>query len=269
MSSKLFNYFLLSVTMIQIINCLIYNDIYIQGPACKFGRMQSPIQLSDEDSTYFQESIVTSVNYKPITSAYFFNNKRVLKIFSSEILKDWGTIHFKKRGYLNKYNLSDIEIYYTGEHTIKIGEKILTPEIEVKLIHKRIDNYVSNVNTGKTFTESNNYLIVSLLYSFEGTIEDNGLLSTITSIYSEEEKKSTLDLSSFDILKNNKYYMYDGSFTSFPCDEDVSYIVVRDIFILNESVLNFIKGKYLGLWENGKVNKPIAEKEGRPITRNY
>jgi carbonic anhydrase len=260
----------ISFSIFQLNNSNKYPDLFFQGPICNNGRNQSPIQLSDEDSSYSPDSIITSVNYNNIPNSYSFNDGRVIKIFTKNKIQNMGTLHYKKRGYLNEYELIDIEIYYSGEHILKIDNIPNKPQIEIKLIHKRVENYNPSVNNGKSFTESNNYLIVSLLYQINGNFLDKNFLTNLISNYnSSGDDNKNLDLSTYDILNNNKYFMYDGSFTYFPCDEDVSYIVVRDIFKLNESDLNIIKSRYSSIWSNGSIDRPVAKIEGRPIIRNY
>jgi len=251
----------------------IYQDIYHNSPACKNGRLQSPIILSDEISKYDQESILTGVNYNTLNDIYLNFNSRILKVMQKNIDKPiFGNINYKKRGYLSEYVLIDIEIYYPGEHRIQEGKNIIIPEVEVKLIHKRNTQYYSTANNFRNFTEPNSYLIVSLLYKQNSEFSDNGFLTDLIKLYNPSRSPMSMRIIDFDnykLIKNNRYYMYDGSFTYFPCDENVSHIVVKDIFDISSSNLENVLSRYKIKYTVPEINKSIAQLYGRPVLRNY
>jgi len=251
-----------------------YQEIFNNSPACKNGRIQSPILLSDVTSKYDQESIVTSVNYNSLNDIYVNFNERILKVFQNDNSQpNFGNVNYRKRGYLSNYQLIDIEFYYPGEHRIQEGNNIIVPDIEVKLIHKKNLKFSSTTNFYRNFTEPNSYLIISLLYKQNYTLNsDNGFLTNLISLYNPSKSPmmmKNIDFDSFDLIKNNRYFMYDGSFSYFPCDENVSYMVVRDIYDINDNTIQNIIGKYNIKYPNPQVNKTISEPYGRPVYRNY
>lgn len=250
-----------------------YQQIFNNGLACNMGRIQSPIELSDETSKYSQENLLTSINYLSLNNLYVNLNERILKVFQNNaVSQNFGNINFKKNGYLSQFQLIDIEFYYPAEHNIKVGTSVVVPDVEVKLIHKKIKNFYSSANDLRNFTESNSYLIVSLLYKQKGTFSDNGFLSDLISVYNPTKSPilmKNIDLDKYNLIKSNRYYMYDGSFSYFPCDENVSYVVVKDLFSISGSDIGNIIEKYSTKYSSPFVNKAIAKPFGRPVYRNF
>lgn len=251
-----------------------YQDVFNKGPACMNGRLQSPIDLSDENSKYSQEDILTSINYFSFPNLFLnFNEKGILQVYQSSVNSAvLGTVNYKKRGYLSQFELINIEIYYPAEHRIKIGGSLVSPDVEIKLIHKKNKLFSSSVNQLRNFTEPNSYLIVSLLYKQNATTSDNGFLTDLNILYNPTKSAmimKNIDLGNYGLIKNHKYYMYDGSFSSYPCDENVSYVVVQNLFSISSNDVENIKSKYSTKWANGQVNKQISSIYGRPVYRNF
>lgn len=269
---------LLIVSLASIFSLIIecqntYQEIFNSGLTCTTGRIQSPIELSDENSKYSQEHLITGVNYFSLTNLYVAFNERILKVFQSNVNNpNFGNTNYKKNGYLSQYELIDIEFYYPAEHRINVKGAVIIPDVEVKLIHKKNNLFSSSANENRNFTESNKYLIVSLLYKQNGTFSDNGFLSDLAFIYNPSKSPlvmKNIDLDNYNLIKNNRYYMYDGSFSYFPCDENVSYVVVKDIFSISPIDVNNISSRYVLKYANPSVNKAIAKPYGRPVYRNF
>lgn len=265
---------LLSFIFTLIIQCqTTYQDIFNNGLTCRTGRIQSPIELSDQNSKYSQEHLITGVNYFSLNNLYVAFNERILKVFQNKVNSpDFGITNYKKNGYLSQYQLIDIEFYYPAEHRINIGGAVIIPDVEVKLIHKKNNLFFSSANEFRNFTEPNSYLIISLLYKQNATYSDNGFLSDLTIVYNPNRSPmlmKNIDFDSYNLIKNNRYYMYDGSFSYFPCDENVSYVVIKDIFSISSNDLNNIISRYNTKYSSPFVNKPIAKPYGRPVYRNF
>lgn len=265
-------------TVVSILSLIIkcqntYQEIFNNGLTCKTGRIQSPLELSDVASNYSQENLITNINYLSLNNLYVALNERILKVFQGNVnAQNFGNINFKKNGYLSQYQLIDIEFYYTAEHFIKEGGSAIVPDVEVKLIHKKSNKFSSSANQNRNFTESNSYLIVSLLYKQNATFSDNGFLTDLIGVYNPTKSPmlmKNVDLDKYNLIESNRYYMYDGSFSYFPCDEDVSYVVVKDLFSIRENDLNKIVTIYSNKYSSPFVNKAIAKPYGRPIYRNF
>ncbi len=250
-----------------------YQDTFNNGLTCKTGRIQSPIELSDESSIHSDGYSLTTVNYLSLNSLYLGFNERILKVSQNNVdSPNFGRVNYKKNGYLSQYQLIDIEFYYPAEHNIKVKGSVVVPEIEVKLIHKKNIKFFSSVNENRNFTEANSYLIVSLLYKNTATLSDNGFLSDFLTLYNPTKSPmmmKNIDLDKYNLIRSNRYYMYDGSFSYFPCDENVSYIVVKDLFFVSQTDINTIVSRYLTKYSSPYVNKAIAEPFGRPVFRNF
>lgn len=262
--------FVLSV----IINCQnTYQEIFHNGLICKTGRIQSPIELSDENSKYSQEHVLTNIDYFNVNNVYVNFNERILKLFqNNQNSANWGNVNYKKDGYLSQFELIDIEFYYPAEHVIKSEGSVIVPDVEVKLIHKKNNFFYSSTNELRNYTEPNSYLIVSLLYKTNSLFSDNGFLTDLITVYNPTRSARLMrnvDLDSYGLIKNNRYYMYDGSFSYYPCDENVSYIVVKDIFTISENDVNDIISRYSSKYVTPFVNKAIAMPYGRPVYRNF
>lgn len=272
----LFSVFSILLFIKQVFSQISYSDVFIKGSACLYGRLQSPIEMLESNSSYIAESTITSVNYLSVSNIFLNFNERVLKVSQDKNTSpNFGSLNYRKKGFISEYSLIDIEIYNPAEHRLKLANDtiIVNPDIEVKLIHKKNLLYVSDVNSFRNFTEANSYLIVSLLYKLNASLSDNGFLTDLNSFYNSQGNsllvKTSFDLNKYNLIKNNQYFMYDGSFSYYPCDENVSYIVVKDIFYISPSDLSTIQSRYSTKWANGIVNKQIAKQFGRPIYTNY
>ena len=250
-----------------------YQDIFNNGLTCKTGRIQSPIELSDESSKYSQEHLLTNIDYSTLNNVYVNFNDRILKVFQNDQnFPNFGNVIYKKNGYLSQFQLIDIEFYSPAEHRINSKGSLIAPDIEIKLIHKKIDNFYSTTNELRNFTEPNSYLIISLLYKTNSTFSDNGFLTDLIIVNNPTKSPmimKSIDFDKYGLMNNNRYYMYDGSFSYFPCDENVSYIVVRDPFFINQSDVNNIISSYNNKYSSPDVNKAIAKPFGRPVYRNF
>lgn len=266
--------FSLAFILSLIIECQnTYQEIFNNGLTCKTGRIQSPIELSDEISNFSQESLITGVNYLTLNNLYVDFNERILKVFqSNENSPNFGSIIFKKNGYFSQYDLIDIEFYNTAEHRLNVKGKVFYPDIEIKLIHMRNNKFSSSANENRNFTESNSFLIISLLYQQNAFFSDNGFLTDLINTYSSAKSPfmmKNIDLDKYNFIKNNRYYMYDGSFSYFPCDENVSYVVIKDLFSITPFDFENIRSIYMTKYSSPFVNKTIANLYGRPVLRNF
>ena len=94
--------------------------------ACKYGRLQSPIELNEYDSTYSNKF---SFVYQYYTSSTATPLNSYTKLWS---IGEGNFVNFEKEGVIKQYELTKIELY-PGLHKIdgKAGD------YEIHLVHKK------------------------------------------------------------------------------------------------------------------------------------
>jgi carbonic anhydrase len=225
-------------------------------PTCKYGRLQSPINLNEYDSTYS--------NSFSFVYQYFKPNMNITKIETYttmwKIQEGGNYLNFEKDGVIKQYELDKIELY-KGIHKID-GEK---GDYELHLVHKKNLDFNSNKNQYRKIVDANMYLVIVLRYkncTIENSacISDNGLLSKLATNLND------FDLNKYPIYQDKRAYLYEGSFLYSPCDENVNYYVINDFFYpngldngLNDTLNNF----------NLTDFNDIKDRYGRPVLKNF
>ena len=225
-------------------------------PTCKYGRLQSPINLNEYDSTYS--------NSFSFVYQYFKPNMNITKIETYttmwKIQEGGNYLNFEKDGVIKQYELDKIELY-KGIHKID-GEK---GDYELHLVHKKNLDFNSNKNQYRKIVDANMYLVIVLRYKNctvenSACISDNGLLSKLTTDLND------FDLNKYPIYQDKRAYLYEGSFLYSPCDENVNYYVINDFFYpngldngLNDTLNNFSLTDF----------NDIKDRYGRPVLKNF
>ena len=225
-------------------------------PACRLGRLQSPIEIKEVDSTYSNEFSFVYQNYKP-TDSFKIENKAFT--FSSGEIKG-GYINFERGGVIKQYELIRIDIY-PGLHKID-G---ITSDYEVHLIHKKNLDFNTNKNQYRSIQDANMYLSVVLRYFTKESCKafnqkctsDDGLFKKLKDL---KDVDGSLHLNDYPIFQDKRAFLYEGSLLQIPCDENVNYYVVNDIFAMEEG------GEFNAL-EDNKIN--ITNSFDRPIYKNF
>ena len=223
--------------------------------ACKYGRLQSPIELNEYDSTYSNKFSFVYQYYKAPSTKNLNDTLSYTKVWS---IGEGNFVNFEKEGVIKQYELTKIELY-PGLHKIdgKAGD------YEIHLVHKKNLDFNSNKNQYRKIVDANMYLVVVLRYKKECDdknyicISDNGLLSAL-----EDTTNTNINLNSYPIFQDKRAYLYEGSFLYTPCDENVNYYVVNDFFYLNQDpTTSTITGF------DTKVEQ--KERYDRPILKNF
>jgi len=225
-------------------------------PTCRLGRLQSPIEIKEVDSTYSNDFSFVYQNYKQINEISITDKTYA---FSSGEIKG-GYINFERGGVIKQYELKKIDIY-PGLHKID-G---ITSDYEVHLIHKKNLDFNTNKNQYRSIQDANMYLSVVLRYNKEENCNannikctsDDGLFKKLKALNSGPD---TLFLNEYPIFQDKRAYLYEGSLLQIPCDENVNYYVVNDIFAVR-------KGDDFITFEDNKIN--IANSFDRPIYKNF
>ena len=225
-------------------------------PTCKYGRLQSPINLNEYDSTYS--------NSFSFVYQYFKPNMNITKIETYttmwKIQEGGNYLNFEKDGVIKQYELDKIELY-KGIHKID-GEK---GDYELHLVHKKNLDFNSNKNQYRKIVDANMYLVIVLRYKNctvenSACISDNGLLSKLATNLND------FDLNKYPIYQDKRAYLYEGSFLYSPCDENVNYYVINDFFYpngLDNGLNDTLKNFYLTDFNE------IKDRYGRPVLKNF
>jgi carbonic anhydrase len=181
---------------------------------------------------------------------------------------NYGYLGLEINGLINEYELKNITFSYPADHQIE-GQQA---DLEVKFIHKKMLSFQTTVNQFRKIPDAAQYLIVSILYKSTSQIYDDGFLSDFLENWdgSGVITNKGIQLNSYGLMRDRQYYFYEGSFTTDPCDEIVNYIVIKDFFNINSTLLTPITTYFNNFFTNGGfTNKGVANYYGRNVTRNY
>ena len=231
-----------------------YEDKWRSYPTCKIGRLQSPIEIKEYESIYANNFSFVYQSYKDATLGEGSSNKYAY----IRTVPNGGYINFERGGVIKQYQFKSAELY-EGLHKVD-GEK---GDYELHLIHEKNLDFITNKNQYRSIQDANMYLIIVLRYSLSCTnkvcTSDNNLLNNILT----SNTPSQFNLNDYNIFQDKRAYFYEGSFVHIPCDENVNYYVVKDLFFLNIENI----GSYNV--PSGSNNIKAANTFGRPVYKNF
>ena len=222
-------------------------DFWVSYTTCRLGRLQSPINLTVRDSKYSEDFSFIYQDYKEVNLS-FQNNSESYTAITKDV--NGGYVVFEKGGIMKQYEFIRAELYQ-GLHRIDGDE----PNYELHLIHKKNLKFATNKNQYKSIQDANNYLTVALRYTNtekSKSTHDSGLLDTLIN-------NGSLSLGKYSIFQEKRAFLYEGSIMHIPCDEDVNYYVVKDLFYTT-----------VNLSQVGNLSS-VTVKDGfdRPVYRNF
>ena len=243
----------LNILIIIVLFYFVSGDIgdWRKFPACIFGRLQSPIEIRENETIYANNFSFVYQSYKGSKPNKIDNNPNYNYATVFEV-NDGGYINFERGGVIKQYELKRIEIY-PGIHPID-GEY---GDFELHLIHEKNLDFITNKNQYRSIQDANIYLVIVLRYKKNcgdiKCISDNGLF--------ENKENDGFHLNNYAIFQDKRAYFYEGSLLHIPCDENVNYYVVNDFFYSPS-------GSTLSLeYERDSIH--LSEKYGRPIYKNF
>lgn len=251
-----------------------YRNLFTMSLSCEMGRLQSPLNLEEEFSNFDSSVNLLYTDYNVIQNAFldWSESGRILQVSQKSgapASKNFGYLGLDREGVIKQYALTGIEFYTPAEHKIN-G---INYDLEVNLIHEKVLTFETNVNQYRKIPDGNKYLIISLLFSQNGGNSDNGFLNDLISTWNANSNPNfsvnsfNLDLNSYGLIRNRRWFFYEGSFTYFPCDENVNRIVIRDPFAMEN--LSMFQAIYRDVYDSSIISKSISQDYGRPIFRNY
>jgi carbonic anhydrase len=258
----------LLLAIISIINSQQFNyqQLYHNGVACKKGRMQTPINLLESASNFNSSINILYDSYNVLNFAKLKFDERILYLSYDNENKNQnlGYVTLSRNGNLKKYSLKRIEIINPGEHQIE-GQKV---DLEIKFIHEQINYFETDVNQYRKLVDSNNNLIISILYNTTSLISDNGFLNELMATYNGNGK-TNMNFDDYGLTRDRQFFFYEGSFSYSPCDESVNYVVFNKPFYISAEKKDLINSWYNSRYIKGNTAKVVAPLYGRKVYRNY
>ena len=222
-----------------------YEELWTSFPACRMGRLQSPVRLNITQSVFSSDF---SIVYQQFSNAtyHFSGFSKSEPVISTLASGSPQYINFQKGGVIKQYKLERLELYQ-GLH--KVEEEI--SQYELHFVFKKVLGFTTNQNQYRRIQDANNYLVLVVRYNTSSGINDNGLYDCING--------GNCDLTNYPIFQDKRAFYYEGSFIYNPCQEDVNYIVLYDLFKANINI------NYSDDW----AKRNFAYSYDRPIYRNF
>lgn len=198
--------------------------------ACATGKMQSPIDISDFTKSTNEHKITFSYKATPKVE---INDGRTIEV------------QFNKGAYVDidghKYDLVQFHFHSPAEHLLQGKEYPL----EMHLVHQDKDGH----------------LVVVGIWFKEG--KENKILDSVWKAMpkkaGEEAKVSNVDLQKL-MPKNMNFFHYEGSLTTPPCTEGVSWFILKQpLEVSKEQIKKFQQVI------NEPNNRPVQPLNGRKI----
>ena len=236
-----------------------YISTWRDYPACRLGRLQSPIEINEYSSIYSNDFSFVYQDYKKINE----NNKISINITNNKTYAltagslNGGYVNFERKGVIKQYELIGIELY-PALHKINND----TFSYELHLVHKKNLDFMTNKNQYRRIQDPNMYLTIVLRYANDSICSSNKIVCTSDNNLLKMLTNSTgIDsLSDYPIFQDKRAFFYEGSSLHIPCDENVNYYVVKDLFLFNDEDLSD-KLTFTKL-------EPF-EKYSRPVYKNF
>ena len=183
--------------------------------------MQSPIEINEYQSIYTNDFSFVYQDYRDINDTTQANlNNDTNNYAFVANLTKGGYINFERSGVIKQYELLRAELY-PGLHKIN-GD---SPDYELHLVHYK------------------NIVFAS----------DNGLLKDVIN-------NNLTSLGNYPVFQDKRAFLYEGSSMYIPCDENVNYYVIKDLFFCDDDIADF---------NLDFVNINAMEKYDRPVYKNF
>jgi carbonic anhydrase len=261
---EIFKNIIIALLLTTINSQLNYNQLYHSGSACINGRQQSPISLTEDNSSFNSTVNLLFDTYNPIVQAKLRFDERILYISHNNEGESLGYITLSRNGILKQYALKRIEIYNPGEHMVNNK----TSDLEIQFIHEQVLFFETDVNQFRSLEDTNTNLIISILYNTTSLISDNGFLSELVSTYNGSPIQS-INLDNYGLIRDRQFFFYEGSFNYNPCNENVNYIVIAKPFFITPEEKSQTYEWFMVRYLNANTAKVIAPLYGRTVNRNY
>ncbi|KAK1392683.1 Carbonic anhydrase [Heracleum sosnowskyi] len=211
---------------------------------CGTGKLQSPVDLTVNGRVDVVPKLETVTrHYKPCTNTMVINRGNDIEIEWEE----GGSINIKGK----KYDLIQSHWHSPSEHTIN-GNRY---DLELHIVHGDDE-------------EPKNLAVIAILYKigdspdpFLAKLERN--ISTFVAIESVKRiERGILDPNDFGI-SGREFYRYQGSLTTPPCNETVTWTVEQQIKTVSAHQVNLLRE---AVDDNSEMNaRPLQQLNGRDV----
>ncbi|KAF5450256.1 hypothetical protein F2P56_030623 [Juglans regia] len=195
-----------------------WGEIHPEWSLCKYGSMQSPIDLLNERVEIVSHLGRLNRNYRP--------SNATLKNRGHDMMLEWegGAGNIKING--TQYVLMQIHWHSPTEHAIN-GRKF---DLEMHMVHESSDGKVAVVGIMYTIGRPDSFLlsIRHLLSAVAGNREN------VTAVGIVDPKNIKIG--------SRKYYRYIGSLTTPPCNENVVWTIVRKVRTVTREQIRLLRG---------------------------
>lgn len=204
------------------------------------GNLQSPINIETAQAEEGNNVGPIQFQYENIHNSTVTNDGRHLQVTftRNESAVTGGPL-------TDRYQLAVIRFHWGNdndsgsEHSVD-GQKY---PLEVQLIHWNSDLYK---NIGEAITGENGLCIIGLLYQVSD--EDNSGLAPVVKLLSRDEHKGCFSLEVKSAIDPNEfigdmtaYWTYQGSLTTPPLSENVTWVISKNIMGLSEEQMNVFR----------------------------
>jgi len=216
---------------------------FCSAPACD-ASSQSPIDIDTAEA-------ILDTSLKPLEAKY-----GVRAIY--EVENTGNTIQINIDGQLVGTIIGEqglaveyIKLHSFSEHTLD-GKKL---SVELQLVHTHTQS--SNITT-----------IISILFQVLSGASDDDFLDSLTRLLpTQDGDKATIALDLQLMLgpsvSNKEYFHYNGSLTSPPCSEDISWFVMKDVRAITMTQFDSLRSASA---LNGNA-RPIQPLNNRNVTK--
>lgn len=216
---------------------------------CSSGVRQSPIDVNSgivfNTTNYIN---ISQVNYTLLNNASIHLQDNVKYYINTTGV---GNIIVYKNGLKYSYNLVDVHIHLTSEHTVN-GSAY---EMEMHMVHLKDTAYALSANNITTDPDAVNTALVVGTFWNSSSATNN---TFITNLNANKGNVTNLDFSSYSD-PTRSFYHYLGSLTTPNCTEFVNWVVMSQVETMSSAQMKEIKSWVSQVYPSGNSRsvKPL------------
>ncbi|KAJ6795372.1 alpha carbonic anhydrase 7-like [Iris pallida] len=194
-----------------------WGELHKEWAACGKGKLQSPIDLSDDRVDVQPHLGLLNRSYRPAAAILKNRGHDIMLRFD----EDAGSTSING----TKYPLKQLHWHSPSEHTVN-GRRY---SLELHMVHQTADDKLA---------------VVGILYKLGRPdpflAEMEGYIKKLEGLVEKEEKVGTIDPRHIK-RGSRKYYRYMGSLTVPPCTEGVVWTIVKKIRTVSRKQMNLLR----------------------------
>ncbi|KAG6526010.1 alpha carbonic anhydrase 7-like [Zingiber officinale] len=216
-----------------------WGRVHKEWAACGQGRMQSPVDLSDDRVEVLPLLGFLRSSYRPVTTVLKNRGHDIMLRFEGNV----GGVQIDGIDYA----LKQLHWHLPTEHTIN-GRRF---DMELHMVHQSADN--RNAVVGILYTLGPSEPFLAKMEKYIDMVKDR---------YEVEEAVGMVDPSEIEI-GSNQYYRYTGSLTTPPCTEGVVWTIINEVRTVSSEQLRLLSE---AVRDDASMNaRPVQEINDRRI----